>query len=50
MSSSYFGEVAMCAAVDIGDRNDVRALCEGLKNESRGCRTGREGEGEAGML
>lgn len=40
MSSSHFGEVAMRAAVDIGDGNDVRALCEGLKNESRSCRTG----------
>ena len=30
MSSGYFSEVAMRSAVNIRDRNDVRALCEGL--------------------
>lgn len=46
----YFGEVAMCAAVDIRDGYDVRASGERLKDVGGGSRAGAEGECIAGML
>lgn len=50
MSGGDLGEVAMRAAVDIGDRHDVGALREGLEDEGGGGGAGGEGEGEARMF
>ena len=42
MSRSNFGKVSMGAAVDIGDRDNVRASGKRLEDVGRGCRAGRE--------
>ena len=43
-------EVAVRAAVDVGDGDDVRALGEGLKDCGSCCGSGGEGKSEAGVF
>lgn len=44
------GEVPVCSAVDIGYRNHMRALCEGLEDGSGGRGAGGEGQGMFRLL
>ena len=48
--SCDFGEVAMRAAIDIRDGDDVGASGERLQDRSGRCGTRGEGEGETGVL
>lgn len=44
------GKVAMCAAIDIGDGDNMGASGQALKNDGGGGRPGRKGQGVLGML
>jgi hypothetical protein len=50
VGGSDLGEVAVGAAVDIGDGDDVGAGGEGLEDVGGGCGAGGEGEGILGVL
>jgi hypothetical protein len=45
-----FGEVAVRAAVDVGDRDNVGAAGEGLQDVGCGCGAGGKGEGVASVF
>lgn len=50
MGGSDLGEVSVSAAINIGDRDDMRAGGEGLQNDSGGSGARGKGEGIAGVL
>lgn len=50
MCEGDLGEVAVRAAVDVGDGDDMRACGEGLQDVGGSGRAGAEGERIAGVL
>ena len=50
MGCSHLGEISVCAAVDIGDGDDMGACGEGLEDDGCGCGAGGESEGVFGLL